>query len=397
MNIHLVIKKSFLLVINFINSIYPKSSCQMTFISYPDLSDNSFALFKYILESLPEKYTITWLIHDIKDKNKYIELCANNINVDNTVLNNILFVNRLSIYGLLQFVKSKYVFFTHGIINDLKVSKNQILVNVWHGMPVKTIGGLASNDITACSYAIATSTFYQKIMAKAFHLDTKNILLTGQPRCDLLLAPSNCLKNFNISKSDYSKIIFWAPTYRRAKGINYNDDFATNGFSIIDLENLEEFNTFLKTLNTFLFIKLHPLDILNDENFNNLSNIMILKSEDLLNHNCQLYSLLAEVDILLTDFSSIYIDFLLTQKPIFFVVEDSSIFHKPDYIGSLFDDPISLMPGKIIDSYSDLQSSLTNLIVDKNDPYQEPRKKVNEQFNNIKKDFSKNLVKALKI
>ncbi|WP_081594879.1 CDP-glycerol glycerophosphotransferase family protein [Thermoclostridium stercorarium] len=135
----------------------------------------------------------------------------------------------------------------------------------------------------------------------------------GNPRNDLLFSDKNCKEMLGIN-NQYDKIILFMPTFRKSKIINRID--STSDFPIISSKNISEINSFLKENKVLLVIKPHPYQ--NDIEFLNLefTNIIKFTNEDLAMKNVLLYELLGQVDALVTDYSSVYFDFLLTQKPI---------------------------------------------------------------------------------
>ena len=90
--------------------------------SFPDFSDNCFTFFCYVLDNHKE-YKNIWLISK-RDKEKYSKLLANY-----TTSSNYLIVEKKSFSGVYYFCKSKYVFFTHGLFNEVNLSKKQININ----------------------------------------------------------------------------------------------------------------------------------------------------------------------------------------------------------------------------------------------------------------------------
>ena len=89
-----------------------------------------------------------------------------------------------------------------------------------------------------------------------------------------------------------------------------------------------------------------------------------------------LYALLRRTDALITDYSSVYIDYLLTGKPIGFTIDDMAD-HQTGYH---FPDPLELMPGPHMISFSDLIKFVTDL-AESNDAYAARRDLANRQLN----------------
>ena len=115
-----------------------------------------------------------------------------------------------------------------------------------------------------------------------------------------------------------------------------------------------------------------------------------MKKGELEKVNCQLNSLLSNVDILLTDFSSIYVDFLLLDRPIGFVLEDFDSYSNSR--GFVFDSPLEYMPGEPISSLEDLKKFLHDVVILKKDIFKEKRLEVNQQFNIIEPSYSQKIL-----
>ena len=391
-----MITKTILFIFSLINKIYPKSNNKIVFVSSPDLTDNSFALFKFLIENNSDSYNYTWLI-DTPDIKLYRLMIQKNISILDKNLNNIKLLDKKSIKGMLIYVQSKYIFFTHGFYTGMSVPRSQVRMNLWHGMPLKSIGYLNSHgddtSIPKSTFTLATSETFQDIMANVFALKKEKVLLSGQPRCDMLMQKSNSLGLLGIKKQLYKKIIFWAPTYRHAMNHEIKDGSFTSHLPILKEGELQLLNKYLISIDTFMLVKLHPMDILNTYQFEQFSNLKVIKDRILLEKGCQLYSLLSEVDILITDYSSIYIDFLLLDRPIIFAMDDFESYRETrDFV---FSKPLDYMPGSIVDDMKSLIAVIDDIIISKNDIYLEKRKKGKKEFHTYNNSFSARLLKQL--
>lgn len=385
-------QKLILHALSILNRIVPKSQNKHIFISSPDFSDNSFALFRYMLENNKNKQFV-WLVDSLEDRFLYKDMMKDYIDVPDNTLNAVKILDKTSLQGMWAFVSSKYVFFTHGFYTGVSLPKSQIRVNLWHGMPLKAIGYLNKHGdnsiVPQCTYAIATSSKFQEIMAKVFDIPENKVIITGQPRYDLFQDKKACLERFGIDKNSYSKIIFWAPTYRESLDRKIKDG---NSFSL-NTAVLENLNLYAIQHSLYFIIKLHPMDRLNKETFEKFSHITILKNEDMLQKSCQLFSLLGEVDILITDFSSIYIDFLLLNRPILFFIPDFQEYMRKR--GFVLESPEEWMPGPRVETINELQSALSELLEGK-DTYTKQRSVLLTMFHTHKKGFAERIIKGIK-
>ena len=134
------------------------------------------------------------------------------------------------------------------------------------------------------------------------------------------------------------KTILYAPTFRD-----------TNRFNRKTPIEWGQLNNLLKENNTTFLIKLHRHDysIVIKENY---SNIRVLDNES------DMYPLFAKVDLLITDYSSIFFDFLLTNKPVLFYPYDKETYLTQDR--SMYDDYDSVTPGYKVYTFKELYSKL---------------------------------------
>lgn len=358
--------------------------------SFPDVSDNSFSLFIYILNTHPE-YENVWLVDHKDKKSIYLKIISNYSDSLNFKI-----LKKNSLLGVYFFLKSKYVIHTHGIYNSFPLSKKQKNINLWHGMPLKNIGYLDTNKIIPESdYVISTSLVFQEIMRKAFKIEAENVLITGQPRNDFLFTNNFTLKNLlGISDDNKDKMILWMPTYRKSiKGDIRKDGKVELMNSFLSHSNLTLLNNHLKKLNTWCCVKIHPMDFMNATDFKKFTNIYFVDNSFFEKKGISLYSVLSSIDLLLTDFSSIYIDFLLLNKPIGFVISDFS-----EYLNSrgfVFEEPKNFMPGEIVTNTKELISFINDVLKNQKDDHNQKREEIKNIFHDVASDFSKKVFDKL--
>lgn len=350
------LKKIILLLISIVNAAVPKKSNKIVFNSYPDFSDNAFAFFLYVAK-LKKPFEIIWLVDKPDQETIYRKMAS-----DYGITSSYRVVKKNSISGLFHYITSKYVFFTHGLYTGVIIPKKHIIVNLWHGMPLKKIGlldGKPKSLVPRSSFAIATSTLYQKVIADSFGLAIEKVLIVGQPRNDLLLTKTNSLAKLGINKIKYNHIIMWMPTYRKSRiGDIRNDGGNFEESTGLTIDDLFQINETLEQENSLLIIKLHPMDTLSADIFTGYNNFYVIDNSFLEKNSCQLYDILSHADSLITDFSSVYIDFMLTDRPIGFMVYDFEQYSQNR--GFVFDRAIHYLPGIIIKDGKGLSDFIKN-------------------------------------
>jgi CDP-glycerol glycerophosphotransferase (TagB/SpsB family) len=314
--LYIYLKKVIFFFIKFI--FLKKNKKKLTFISFPDLSDNSWHLFNYINLNKNNLILIWLLEKNLSDKKIY---SLKKINKNNKLL----FIKKKSLRGIYHFLTSRIVFFTHIPYFFLQKNLGPIQFNLWHGMPIKKVGFYRhkKNVYFYGDYVIATSNLYKKILSKAFNINKNCILKFGLPRNDVLISKSK--KFFNKKNL---KLILWLPTFRKTNIISNIDDSINENF-------LEEWpNNFIKNLNYIakknkikLIIKTHPLD--NFKKFKNkFSNIIFFENIDLVKLNCDLHDLISVSDGLISDISSVIIDYILMKKPLGLTTNSQKTFRR---------------------------------------------------------------------
>lgn len=342
--------KYIIIILNFLERITLKKN-KIVFFSYPDYSDNAYALFKYLMaKNVNEKIELVWLAGGAPEniKGKIYDEFKVNLKV----------VKKRSMRGLWEYLTCKRIFLTHTDYKNWKTYNGEKKIYLWHGMPLKNVGNLSKkNSFSLEDYTISNSLFFKGIMSEAFGISEDKVLSVGQPRNDLMFEKTDFYKKVNIEKEKYGKIFAWLPTYRRGKHKNEKDSNFDITNQILTVEYLEKLNGVMEGKNNLLIIKLHPLDIANKEKFKEYSNIKIVKNTELEKMNVQLYPLLGSCDVLITDFSSVYIDYEILKRPILFFLPDIDEYRKAR--GLAIKIPLEKhLPGEIVYSKDELLEKL---------------------------------------
>jgi CDP-glycerol glycerophosphotransferase (TagB/SpsB family) len=352
------------------NYVIPKGNI-VTFCSFPDLSDNAEAVYRNLSSRYGERFKYVWLLHEPVD----------GLSV-NVMDKNTIYVYKYSLLGYLYFARSRYVFFTHGLYWNSGSIRRQTLINLWHGMPLKRILMLEGDtQVPDFTYTIATSPFYREILCRAFNVPESKVLVTGLPRTDLMFnTERSLLERFcarqSLDVNSYRKIVMWLPTYRYSAigPIRRDGTMADSGLplSVTELENLD---SYLRMRRILLLVKLHPFEEATAKSDALYTNIRMFRSKDLLEARVQLHELLSFTDALVTDYSSIYLDYLLLDRPVAFTLSDIETYRANR--GFIFEPVYDWLPGEKITCLNDFILFLENLLSGQ-DPYAAVRKNLRE-------------------
>ena len=118
-------------------------------------------------------------------------------------------------------------------------------------------------------------------------------------------------------------------------------------------------NEYLKPVNCLIVLKPHPVQDMSVVSEKGLSNFFIINDSALKEKGVQLYELLGRCDAMITDYSSVYYDYLLTDKPMGLTIGDID-----EYIakrGFVYKNPLEILKGEYIYDTDGLITFLSNV------------------------------------
>ena len=180
-------------------------------------------------------------------------------------------------------------------------------------------------------YFIVPSEFWKLIFACRFRLDLKQILPIGYPKLKNIKnkdAKKNLEQIIDCKLDNYKKVIFYTPTFRKGCGRKGDSKFGNN---ILNLEEYDEkeLEKYLEKNKYLLCVKKHPSEESNFLNkFKNTDNIKLIKEEELNKKGFDIYNILDAADVLITDYSSLGLEFLYLNKNVIYLDTDKKEYMK---------------------------------------------------------------------
>lgn len=327
---------------------------------------NSRYLFEYVKENLPE-ITPLFVINDPELRNSLSSKYGKQY-----------FIETESIQGIRQALSAGVWFTSAGLpAYGTGLHKKRLIINLWHGVPLKKIALLDPNlkkaariyfkKIFSENYTCILTTSHELIplMARSFAVSEDKIKVWGQPRNDGLFQKNDCreiLGQLFPDLPEYTKTVLYAPTFRDYGQIQLFP------FKDFDQEQLE---TFLEEKNMLLFIRTHVAEQGSAAPYLG-KRIRFLGNEQAED----VTGILNIFDCLITDYSSIYIDYLLTDKPMVFLPYDRQQYLDGRGMNFDYDD---VTPGPKPETFNDFLDALSP----KEDFWKSERTRVNRLFNEI--------------
>lgn len=320
--------------------------------SHPDLSDNTYALYEELLRrGYHKKYKLYWMkIFPGKPDWNLPEGVS-------------YFENQPS--GFCETIRRAYVLNTSRYIMDCnsfvkKRRKGQVRFHLGHGMPIK-IDLEYSRKFGECDRYMVQSPFWYDIFETQIQVPEEVLCPLGYPRNDVLVH-SKEIPKWNKEKEKYRKTILWMPTYRqhRAHEEKALENTYPYGMPCVETkEQLQRLEEQLAEHNILLLFRPHPVQDLSVFHKEELPHIRIADDVFLASMECTLYELLAQTDALITDYSSVYFDYLLTDRPIALTIADREEYFTRFTLA--FPDYKEAVKGFYIETFSQLSSFLAEI------------------------------------
>lgn len=282
------------------------------------------------------------------------------------------------------------IFLSHNRIwkpdgNGFAVSPGTLIMQLWHGSPIKRLGdtieGERQSPLTlaigktlatlfpylviriSCHRMLAACPAVANHLRDSYNLLDSNMLISGYPKNDDWLRRTQ-----QPSRRGSCKVIYM-PTFRLADWRLFVDyEFDMHRLNAICREQDIEFH-----------IKLHPYSLERVEpimkNLVALSNIKYCTAGDI-------YDILDQFDILITDYSSIAFDYVLCGRPIIFAPFDFESYKNEER--GFLEDYDSICAGPRANNWLELEA----LLASNRDDFVEQRKDLNNRYNTFQHSHS---------
>lgn len=258
-------------------------------------------------------------------------------------------------------------------LSDVKI------INLWHGIPIKGMGNLdnayydkrrkkrflsffrteedrairrlANNQLN--DVFVASSVTERALLAGCLFISAEKIKITGMPRLDFLLCESSSLpvdlsRQLNLvdSLTCGRKLVLYAPTFR-------DDGRFSCGLSV---EQLLELSAVCERSGAVLGVRPHPSELkAYHALFAGIPSIVNLGSDCF-----DVSVVLRKASVLISDYSSIWVDFLVFDRPLVAFLWDQQEYDSARGMMYSFD---VIFPGPIVRDYHHLADVLSDILV----------------------------------
>lgn len=212
--------------------------------------------------------------------------------------------------------------------------KNQIYLQTWHGTPLKRLGHdiLAAEDATfyrsgmtfeqmthsydvdvaRYNYMISPNHFCTEVFQSAFAIERERLIETGYPRNDFIVnaTEDDCIaikQKYHIPLD--KKVILYAPTWR-------DNSYVASGYTFKLQVDFKKWKEILQDDYVVIF-KPHYLIVNQFKNDESLQDFVYSVAAE-----AEINELYVISDVLITDYSSVFFDYAILKRPIYFYMYD---------------------------------------------------------------------------
>ena len=250
--------------------------------------------------------------------------------------------------------RSKYVFLNDNFMPmaSLKFSKKAVITQLWHAEGAFKKFGLSApltDDVrerekkgaSKLTYVVCTSESVAPVYAEAFGVESEKVLPLGSPRIDSLLSEKDTAEiraefDKNHPECKGKKLVLYAPTFR---------DSPEKDSALLDRIDVQAFNR--EFPDSRLLTKLHP----------QINSAKPLEGATDVTKGHDIGDLTLICDAVITDYSSVCMDFALLSKPCIFFAFDLDEY---EVERSFYFDYKSYVPGPVAESFDEVITALKN-------------------------------------
>ncbi len=289
----------------------------------------------------------------------------------------VITASKWSARGLLHYLTARHVMTTNNIHGGLRPPESQTVVALWHGEPpTKAAGRFNRKTGLKATLAPVCSTVGRAYRSAEFDLHPLRVPIVGAPRNDRMVqADRDAMRRAMLDDDVDRTTLLWMPSWRSDDLADVPQADGTPTGAPFTPDYLRTVDDFLVERGARMVVKLHHRD--RSDFSGDFRAIRVLDKGELERRGVTLYQALAAFDGLITDMSSIWVDYLLLDKPLVFAFPDIEGYR---YVRGLNLEPYEQwVPGPFVRSAHELVAALTD-VLEGRDPMGEERGRARVRF-----------------
>ena len=283
-------------------------------------------------------------------------------------------VPRRTARALRLYLTAEAVFHTHGLFTSPHPGRRKTHVALWHGDGPKRMEDSAASRAGTCSYIVSGTRLWGQEKARFFGVGPSRLLVTGNPRIDQLDRPASDDVMRALGLHPDRPLVLWMPTFRSAtlngKSLWTDSPTLLGHEDVSGALDADGVARMVEASGAQFVVKPHPLDA---DAFDRLG-VRVLRSQDLAAAGCGVYQLLGRCAGLVTDYSSVWTDFLVTDRPVLLFCPDLE--HYESGRAFTVDHLQDVAPGAVVRTFDELGAFLTEVAAGQDSSAEQRRRSV---------------------
>ena len=283
---------------------------QVLIYGWPDSEGNAVSLLRFLAREGKERH-IVWLASGTPGRNAQYASWVPAVTIR----------HKRSLAGFWAYLRSDVVCFTHGLYSSPAPCRARVFVNLWHGDGPKRTENPEFAVRPGATAVVGQTRLWGEKKAAEFGMPASAVLVVGNPRIDDLVEPMTEAQRQALHELLGSRFILWMPTYRDSNGAGFRE--WSDGRRLSDTGQLASLGSHARAAadlhGVTIVVKPHPMD---RDTYAGIPGLRTIDDEALNEIGISLYQMLGASSGLITDYSSVWTDYLVVDRPVLLFCPD---------------------------------------------------------------------------
>jgi CDP-glycerol glycerophosphotransferase len=331
---------------------------QVTVYGWPDHEGNAVALVRFLARQGGER-RIVWLMNGAVPVPGATDRWIDRVRV----------LPKRSVRGFWAYLRSDVVCFTHGLYGSPDPQRGRVFINLWHGDGPKRTENPKFAARPGATGIVGQTRLWGEKKAAELGMPASSVLVVGNPRIDDFAEPMTAEQRRALVELLGPRFILWMPTYRDSNGAGFRE--WSDGRRLSDTGEMaslaEQARSAAALHGITLAVKPHPMD---RDVYAGVPGLLSVDDEALHRLGLSLYQVLGASEALITDYSSVWTDYLVVDRPVLLLCPDYEEYAATR--GFNVPDLRAVAPGPLVEDAAALEGFIADVAAGR-DPFRERR------------------------
>src|SRR4051812_3161483 len=341
---------------------------QVLIYGWPDSEGNAVSLLRFLAREGKERH-IVWLASGTPGSNAQYASWIGRVTIR----------HKRTLGGFWAYLRSDVVCFTHGLYSSPAPCRARVFVNLWHGDGPKRTENPEFAVRPGATAVVGQTRLWGEKKAAEFGMPATSVLVVGNPRIDDLVEPMTEAQRQALHERLGSRFLLWMPTYRDSNGAGFRE--WSDGRRLSDTGQLASLGSHARAAadlhGVTIVVKPHPMD---RDTYVGIPGLRTIDDEALNEIGISLYQMLGASSGLITDYSSVWTDYLVVDRPVLLFCPDYEEYAATR--GLNVPDLQAVAPGPLVTHIEELGDFLSDVAAGR-DPYRARRRALADQIGGV--------------